>query len=77
MSGFKLDWLRVNCMEIFHYLANQLKGTPIFENENGTIGKLTKIKRVVLFSTILVFSLMSYYQALITIQWLEQYLTPA
>ena len=42
-----------------------------------TIGKLTKIKRVVLFSTILIFSLMSYYQAPITIQCLEQYLTPA
>ena len=41
-----------------------------------TIGKLTKIKRVVLFSTILIFSLMSYYQALITIQCFEQYLTP-
>ena len=32
-----------------------------------TIGKLTKIKRVVLFSTTLIFSLISYYQAPITI----------
>ena len=51
VSTFTLDWLRVNCMKIFHYLANKLKGTPIFENEHR---KLTKIKRVVLFSTTLI-----------------------
>ena len=64
MSAFTLDCLRLNCMEIFHYLANQLKGTPYLRI---TIGKLTKIKRVVLFSTTLIFSLISYYQAPITI----------
>ena len=26
-------------MEIFNYLANQLKGTPIFENDHRQIGK--------------------------------------
>ena len=26
-------------MEIFHYLANQLKGTPIFENDHRKIDK--------------------------------------
>ena len=73
-AAITLDWLRLNCMEIFDYLANQLKGTPLFENDDR---KLTKIKRVVLFSTILIFSLMSYYQKLIMMQCLEQYQTPA
>ena len=39
MSVFTLDWLRLNCMEIFHYLANQLKGTSIFENDHRKIDK--------------------------------------
>ena len=39
MSAFTLDWLRLNYMEIFHYLANQLKGTPIFENNHRKIDK--------------------------------------
>ena len=39
VSTFTLDWLRPNCMEIFQYLANQLKGTPIFENDHRKIGK--------------------------------------
>ena len=39
MSTFTLDWLRLNCMEISHYLANQLKGTPIFENDYRKIDK--------------------------------------
>ena len=39
MSTFILDGLRLNCMEIFHYLANQLKGTPIFENDHSKIDK--------------------------------------
>ena len=39
MSVFTLDWLHLNCMEIFHYLANQLKGTPIFENDHRKIDK--------------------------------------
>ena len=34
-----LDWLRLNCMEIFHYLVNQLKGTSIFENDHRQIDK--------------------------------------
>ena len=32
MSAFTLDWLRLKCMEIFHYLVNQLKRTPIFDH---------------------------------------------
>ena len=32
--AFTLDQLRLNCIGIFHYLANQPKGTPIFENEH-------------------------------------------
>ena len=39
MYAFTLDWLRLNCMKIFHYLANQLKGTPIFENDHREIEK--------------------------------------
>ena len=39
MSTFILDGLRLNCMEIFHYLANQLKGTQIFENDHRKIDK--------------------------------------
>ena len=34
-----LDWLRLNRMEIFHYLVNQLKGTSIFENDHRQIDK--------------------------------------
>ena len=37
VSIFTLDWLRLNCIEIFHYLTNQLKGTPIFENDHRKI----------------------------------------
>ena len=37
VSIFTLDWLRLNCIEIFHYLTNQLKGTPIFENDHMKI----------------------------------------
>jgi len=25
--------MRLHCMEVFHYLANELRDTPIFENE--------------------------------------------
>ena len=39
VSVFTLDWLRLSCMEIFHYLANQLKGTPTFENGHRKIDK--------------------------------------
>ena len=39
-----------------------------------TIGQLTKITRVVLFSMTLIISLISYYQVLITTQCFEQYL---
>ena len=39
VSVFTLDWLRLSCMEIFHYLANQLKGTPIFENDHRKTDK--------------------------------------
>ena len=39
MSDFTLDWLRLNYMETFHYLTNQHKGTPIFENNNRKIAK--------------------------------------
>ena len=39
VSSFTLDWLRLNCMEIFHYLPNQLKGVPIFENDHRKIDK--------------------------------------
>ena len=39
MSAFTLDWLRLNCLEIFHCLANRLKGIPIFENDHRKIGK--------------------------------------
>ena len=37
--AFTLDWLRLNCMEIFNYLANQLKGAPISENDHRKIDK--------------------------------------
>ena len=39
MSVFTLDWLGLNCVKIFHYLANQLKGTPISENDHTKVGK--------------------------------------
>ena len=39
MSAFTLDWLRPNCMGIFHYLIKQLKGTPIFENDHRKIDR--------------------------------------
>ena len=28
---FESEWLRINCMQIFHYLAEELKNTPLFE----------------------------------------------
>ena len=40
MSTFTLDWLRLKCTEILHYWANQLKGTPIFENDHRKINKI-------------------------------------
>ena len=39
MSAFTLDWLRLNCMKIFHYFVNELKGSPIFENDHKKIYK--------------------------------------
>ena len=39
MYVFILDWLRLNCMEIFYYLASQLKGTPIPENDHRKTDK--------------------------------------
>ena len=38
-SAFTLDWLRLNWIKIFHYLSNQLKGTPKFENDHRKIDK--------------------------------------
>lgn len=29
----RLAWLRKNCMQVFHYLADLLKDTPLFEHE--------------------------------------------
>ena len=26
------EWLRLHCMEVFHYVANELRDTPLFEN---------------------------------------------
>ena len=39
MSAFTVDWLRLKCMEIFHYLVNQLKRTRILENDHRKIDK--------------------------------------
>ena len=43
VSAFTLDWLRLNYIEIFHYLVNQYKGTPIFEYEHRKIDKNKEI----------------------------------
>ena len=32
-----LDWLRTNCMEIFHYLAIELQNIPIFEHRKKEV----------------------------------------
>ena len=32
-----LDWLRLNCMEVFHYVAEKLRVYPLFENANNRI----------------------------------------
>ena len=39
MSTFTLARLRLNFLEILHYLANLLKVTPIFENDHSKIDK--------------------------------------
>ena len=39
VSSFTLDWLRLNCMKIFQYLPNQLKGVAIFKNDHRKIDK--------------------------------------
>ena len=31
---FFLDWLRLNCMEVFHYVVEKLRVYPLFENGN-------------------------------------------
>ena len=33
------DWLRYNCLEVFHYVAKQLKDVPLFEGGNGNIDR--------------------------------------
>ena len=37
MYYFFLDWLRLNCMEVFHYVAEKLCVYPLFENGNKSI----------------------------------------
>ena len=32
-----LDWLRLNCMEMFHYVAEKLRVYPLFEDKNKNI----------------------------------------
>ena len=34
---FFLDWLRLNCMEVFHYVVEKLRVYPRFENGNKSI----------------------------------------
>ena len=34
---FFLDWLRLNCMEVFYYVAETLRVYPLFENGNQSI----------------------------------------
>ena len=34
---FFLDWLRLNCMEVFHYVVEKLRVYPLFENGNKSI----------------------------------------
>ena len=34
---FFLDWLRLNCMEVSHYVADKLRVQPLFENGNTSI----------------------------------------
>ena len=34
---FFLDWLRLNCMEVFHYVAEKLRVYLLFENGNKSI----------------------------------------
>ena len=34
---FFLDWLRLNCIEVFHYVAEKLGVYPLFENGNKNI----------------------------------------
>ena len=33
-NTYILAWLRINCMDVFHYLADTLKDTPLFESAN-------------------------------------------
>ena len=58
MSAFTLVWLRLNCMEISTIWPTSLKEHQYLRM---TIGKLTKIKKLVLFLATLIFCLMSYY----------------
>ena len=34
---FFLDWLRLNCMEVFHYVVEKLRVYRLFENGNESI----------------------------------------
>ena len=34
---FFLDWLRLNCIEVLHYVAEKLRVYPLFENGNKSI----------------------------------------
>ena len=43
---FFLDRLRLNCMEVFHYVAEKLCVYPLFENGNKSI-KINKERRAV------------------------------
>ena len=37
-SYFILAWLRLNCMEVFHYVAKRLESVPLFETEVAPLG---------------------------------------
>ena len=74
VSAFTLDWYVTTAWRYSTIWPTNLKEHQYLRM---TIGKLTKIKTVVLFSATLIFSLMSYYEAPVTVPCLEQYLTSA
>ena len=39
-----LDWLRLNCMEVFHYVTEKLRVYLLFENGNKSI-KINKFSK--------------------------------
>ena len=43
---FFLDWLRLNCMEVFHYMAEKLRVYCLFENGNKVM-KINKERRAI------------------------------